>query len=65
MTVITKPLTSEKKAGDKAPLVVPVNAEVKTIIFNSSITTYHASKYSFRELLFFRGLSSNLLWHMI
>ncbi|CAL8107129.1 unnamed protein product [Orchesella dallaii] len=27
MTVITKPLTSEKKAADKTPLVVPVNAE--------------------------------------
>jgi len=27
MTVITKPLTSEKKPSDKAPLVVPVNAE--------------------------------------
>lgn len=28
MTVITKPLTSEKKPADKTPLVVPVNAEV-------------------------------------
>lgn len=27
MTVITKPLSSEKKPGDKAPLVVPVSAE--------------------------------------
>lgn len=31
MTVITKPLSGEKKPGDKVPLVLPVNAEVGII----------------------------------
>jgi hypothetical protein len=57
MTVITKPLGSEKKpGGDKVPLVVPVNAEVINesfiVLCRKSFIVFVDNISNYVELLF-------------